>query len=119
MKPRMCLFMPLEHFTEGEGTISHSAGKHLVLLCAPQLFLVGRPHLGLAKPGMCYHRHFNFMLLTTIINEQGVNLGFSGGLFQSYILIFLDPSSFWTTICLSRLCVIDKRNRIFREFLSH
>jgi len=49
----MCLFMPLEHFTEGEGTISHSAGKHLVLLRALQLFLVSRPHLGLAKLGMC------------------------------------------------------------------
>lgn len=94
--------MPLEHFTEGEGTISHSASKHLVLLCALQLFLVGRPHLGLAKPGMCYHRHFNFVLLTTIIHEQGVKLGFSCGLFQFCILVFLDPSSFWTIICLSR-----------------
>lgn len=38
----MCLFMPLGGCTEGEGTISHSAGKHLVFRvpCSPS-YLAG------------------------------------------------------------------------------
>lgn len=67
--------MPLKHFTEGEGAISHSADKHLVLLHALQLFPVSCPHLSLAELGMWQCRHFNVRLLTTAtVNGQEIKL---------------------------------------------